>query len=121
MSKLAAVVAAENTSKDILWQMCNSFLSSTYNLQEASPGSNYKSSDLLLVSGYGNDATALVDAYLVPDSGGFAAMTGTLIPHEILCPLLATSPPGFAQAGLLYSLHGKAGRQGSTTVSKYLC
>ena len=28
-------------------------------------------------------------------------------------PLLATSPPGFAQAGLLYSLHGKAGRQGS--------
>ena len=58
---------------------------------------------MLLVSGYGNGATALVDAYLVPDSGAFAAMTGTLIPHEILCPLLATSPPGFAQAGLLFS------------------
>jgi phospholipase/lecithinase/hemolysin len=74
----------------------------THQLQEASAGGNYKSSDLLLVSGGGNDAKALVGAYLVPDSGAFAAMTGTLIPEEILGPLLATGPPGFAQAGLLY-------------------
>jgi outer membrane lipase/esterase len=83
----------------------NSPFSITYQLQTASATGNYKSSDLLLVDGGGNDAADLVGAYLMAgtDSGlSFARMAGTLIPPATLNPLLATGQAGMAQAGGTY-------------------
>ena len=83
----------------------NSPLSITYQLQTASAAGNYKSSDLLLVDGGGNDAADLVGAYLGAgtDGGvGFARMAGTLLPPATLNPLLAGGQTGLAQAGGLY-------------------
>ena len=77
----------------------------TYQLQTASAAGNYKSSDLLLVDGGGNDAADLVGAYLAAATDGgasYAAMTGTLIPMTTLGPLLAAGPSGLAQAGGVY-------------------
>jgi phospholipase/lecithinase/hemolysin len=77
----------------------------TYQLQAASAAGNYKSSDLLLVDGGGNDAADLVGAYLAASSDGgakFAAMTGTLIAPATLGPMLAAGPTGVAQAGGVY-------------------
>lgn len=77
----------------------------TYQLQVASAGGNYKSSDLLLVDGGGNDAADLVGAYLAASSDGgatFAAMTSTLISQATLGPMLAAGPTGVAQAGGVY-------------------
>ena len=83
----------------------NSPLSITFQLQTASAAGNYKSSDLLLVDGGGNDAADLVGAYLAAgtDGGvGFARMAGTLLPPATLNPLLAGGQTGLAQAGGLY-------------------
>jgi phospholipase/lecithinase/hemolysin len=83
----------------------NSPLSITFQLQTASAAGNYKSSDLLLVDGGGNDAADLVGAYLGAgtDGGvGFARMAGTLLPPATLNPLLAGGQTGLAQAGGLY-------------------
>jgi phospholipase/lecithinase/hemolysin len=80
-------------------------LSITYQLQVASAAGNYKSSDLLLVVGGGNDAADLVGAYLAASSDGgakFAAMTGTLIAPATLGPMLMAGPTGVAQAGGVY-------------------
>lgn len=77
----------------------------TYQLQAASAAGNYKSSDLLLVDGGGNDAADLVGAYLAASSDGgakFAAMTSTLIAPATLGPMLAAGPTGVAQAGGVY-------------------
>jgi phospholipase/lecithinase/hemolysin len=77
----------------------------TYQLQVASAASNYKSSDLLLIDGGGNDAADLVGAYLAASSDGgakFAAMTGTLIAPATLGPMLMAGPTGVAQAGGVY-------------------
>jgi len=77
----------------------------TYQLQVASAAGNYKSSDLLLVDGGGNDAADLVGAYLAASSDGgakFAAMTGTLIAPATLGPMLMAGPTGVAQAGGVY-------------------
>ena len=77
----------------------------TYQLQAASAAGNYKSTDLLLVDGGGNDAADLVGAYLAAASDGgasYAAMTGTLIPMATLGPMLAAGPAGLAQAGGVY-------------------
>jgi phospholipase/lecithinase/hemolysin len=77
----------------------------TYQLQAASAAGNYKSSDLLLVDGGGNDAADLVGAYLAAATDGgasYAAMTGTLIPMTTLGPMLAAGPSGLAQAGGTY-------------------
>jgi phospholipase/lecithinase/hemolysin len=77
----------------------------TYQLQVASTAGNYKSSDLLLVDGGGNDAADLVGAYLAASSDGgakFAAMTGTLIAPATLGPMLMAGPTGVAQAGGVY-------------------
>ncbi len=77
----------------------------TYQLQVASAAGNYKSSDLLLVDGGGNDAADLVGAYLAAATDGgasYAAMTGTLIPMTTLGPMLAAGPSGLAQAGGVY-------------------
>jgi outer membrane lipase/esterase len=83
----------------------NSPFSITYQLQVASAAGNYKSSDLLLVDGGGNDAADLVGAYLAAATDGgasYAAMTGTLIPMTTLGPMLAAGPSGLAQAGGVY-------------------
>ncbi len=77
----------------------------TYQLQVASAAGNYKSSDLLLVDGGGNDAADLVGAYLAAATDGgasYAAVTGTLIPMTTLGPMLAAGPSGLAQAGGVY-------------------
>lgn len=77
----------------------------TYQLQAASAAGNYKSTDLLLVDGGGNDAAELVGAYLAASSDGgakFAAMTSTLIAPATLGPMLAAGPTGVAQAGGVY-------------------
>ena len=77
----------------------------TYQLQAASAAGNYKSTDLLLVDGGGNDAADLVGAYLAAASDGgasYAAMTRTLIPMATLGPMLAAGPAGLAQAGGVY-------------------
>jgi outer membrane lipase/esterase len=77
----------------------------TYQLQVASAAGNYKSSDLLLIDGGGNDAADLVGAYLAASSDGgakFAAMTGTLIAPATLGPMLMAGPTGVAQAGGVY-------------------
>ena len=77
----------------------------TYQLQAASAAGNYKSTDLLLVDGGGNDAADLVGAYLAASSDGgakFAAMTSTLIAPATLGPMLAAGPTGIAQAGGVY-------------------
>jgi phospholipase/lecithinase/hemolysin len=83
----------------------NSPLSITFQLQTASAAGNYKSSDLLLVAGGGNDAADLVTAYLAAGTDGgvsFARMAGTLLPPATLNPLLAGGQTGLAQAGGLY-------------------
>lgn len=83
----------------------NSPFSITYQLQVASAAGNYKSSDLLLVDGGGNDAADLVGAYLAAATDGgasYASMTGTLIPMTTLGPMLAAGPSGLAQAGGVY-------------------
>ncbi|MEY4447174.1 MAG: hypothetical protein RLZZ433_189 [Pseudomonadota bacterium] len=84
----------------------NSPLSITFQLQQAATiTGNYKSSDLLLVDGGGNDAADLVGAYLAAATDGgasYAAMTGTLIPMTTLGPMLAAGPSGLAQAGGVY-------------------
>jgi hypothetical protein len=72
-----------------------------YQMTVAASFGNYKSSDLLLVDGGGNDAADLVGAYLMAgtDSGlSFARMAGTLIPPATLNPLLATGQAGKATA-----------------------
>lgn len=77
----------------------------TYQLQVASSGGNYKSTDLLLIDGGGNDAADLVGAYLnaAKDGGAsYAAMTGTLIPAATLGPMLASGQAGLAQVGGAY-------------------
>jgi phospholipase/lecithinase/hemolysin len=74
----------------------------TYQLQVASSAGNYKSTDLLLIDGGGNDAADLVGAYLnaAKDGGAsYAAMTGTLIPAGTLAPMLASGQAGLAQVG----------------------
>ncbi len=83
----------------------NSPLSITFQLQTASAAGNYKSSDLLLVDGGGNDAADLVGAFLTAGTDGgvsFARMAGTLLPPATLNPLLAGGQAGLAQAGGLY-------------------
>ena len=83
----------------------NSPLSIPFQLQTASAAGNYKSSDLFLVAGGGNDAADLVTAYLAAGTDGgvsFARMAGTLLPAATLNPLLAGGPTGLAQAGGLY-------------------
>jgi phospholipase/lecithinase/hemolysin len=83
----------------------NSPLSIPFQFQTASAAGNYKSSDLFLVAGGGNDAADLVTAYLAAgtDGGvGFARMAGTLLPPATLNPLLAGGQTGLAQAGGLY-------------------
>ena len=83
----------------------NSPLSIPFQLQTASAAGNYKSSDLFLVAGGGNDAADLVTAYLAAGTDGgvsFARMTGTLLPPATLNPLLAGGQTGLAQAGGLY-------------------
>ena len=83
----------------------NSPLSITFQLQMASAAGNYKSSDLLLVDGGGNDAADLVGAFLTAGTDGgvsFARMAGTLLPPATLNPLLAGGQAGLAQAGGLY-------------------
>ena len=77
----------------------------TYQLQVASSAGNYKSTDLLLIDGGGNDAADLVGAYLnaAKDGGAsYAAMTGTLIPAGTLAPMLASGQAGLAQVGGAY-------------------
>ena len=77
----------------------------TYQLQVASSAGNYKSTDLLLIDGGGNDAADLVGAYLnaAKDGGAsYAAMTGTLIPAGTLGPMLASGQAGLAQVGGAY-------------------
>ena len=77
----------------------------TYQLQVASSAGNYKSTDLLLIDGGGNDAADLVGAYLnaAKDGGAsYAAMTGTLIPAGTLVPMLASGQAGLAQLGGAY-------------------
>ncbi len=77
----------------------------TYQLQVASSAGNYKSTDLLLIDGGGNDAADLVGAYLnaAKDGGAsYAAMTGTLIPAGTLAPMLANGQAGLAQVGGTY-------------------
>ena len=77
----------------------------TYQLQVASSAGNYKSTDLLLIDGGGNDAADLVGAYLnaAKDGGAsYAAMTGTLIPAGTLAPMLANGQAGLAQVGGAY-------------------
>ena len=77
----------------------------TYQLQVASSAGNYKSTDLLLIDGGGNDAADLVGAYLnaAKDGGAsYAAMTGTLIPAATLGPMLASGQAGLAQVGGAY-------------------
>ena len=77
----------------------------TYQLQVASSAGNYKSTDLLLIDGGGNDAADLVGAYLnaAKDGGAsYAAMTGTLIPAGTLAPMLARGQAGLAQVGGAY-------------------
>ena len=77
----------------------------TYQLQVASSAGNYKSTDLLLIDGGGNDAADLVGAYLnaAKDGGAsYAAMTGTLIPAATLGPMLASGQAGLAQVGSAY-------------------
>ena len=77
----------------------------TYQLQVASSAGNYKSTDLLLIDGGGNDAADLVGAYLnaAKDGGAsYAAMTGTLIPAGTLAPMLASGQAGLAQVGGTY-------------------
>ena len=77
----------------------------TYQLQVASSAGNYKSTDLLLIDGGGNDAADLVGAYLnaAKDGGAsYAAMTGTLIPAGTLVPMLASGQAGLAQVGGAY-------------------
>jgi phospholipase/lecithinase/hemolysin len=83
----------------------NSPLSIPFQFQTASAAGNYKSSDLFLVAGGGNDAADLVTAYLAAGTDGgvsFARMAGTLLPPATLNPLLAGGPTGLAQAGGLY-------------------
>jgi phospholipase/lecithinase/hemolysin len=83
----------------------NSPLSSPFQFQTASAAGNYKSSDLFLVAGGGNDAADLVTAYLAAGTDGgvsFASMAGTLLPPATLNPLLAGGQTGLAQAGGLY-------------------
>jgi phospholipase/lecithinase/hemolysin len=77
----------------------------TYQLQVAASTGNYKSSDLLLIDGGGNDAADLVGAYLgaAQDGGAsYAAMAGTLIPAATLGPMLAGGQAGLAQVGGTY-------------------
>ena len=77
----------------------------TYQLQVASSAGNYKSTDLLLIDGGGNDAADLVGAYLnaAKDGGAsYAAMAGTLIPAATLGPMLAGGQAGLAQVGSAY-------------------
>ena len=77
----------------------------TYQLSAASAAGNYKSTDLLLVDGGGNDAADLVGAYLAASSDGgakFVALTSTLIAPAALNPMLAAGPTGLAQAGGVY-------------------
>jgi outer membrane lipase/esterase len=77
----------------------------TYQLQTASAAGNYKSTDLLLVDGGGNDAADLVGAYLAAATDGgasYAAMAGTLIPAATLNPMLAAGASGLAQVGGVY-------------------
>ena len=83
----------------------NSPLSIPFQFQTASAAGNYKSSDLFLVAGGGNDAADLVTAYLAAGTDGgvsFASMAGTLLPPATLNPLLAGGQTGLAQAGGLY-------------------
>jgi phospholipase/lecithinase/hemolysin len=80
-------------------------LSINYQLQVAAPSAGYKSTDLLLVDGGGNDAADLVGAYLRAAAGSganFAIMTRTLIPEATLNPLLTGGATGLAQAGSIY-------------------
>ncbi|MCX7264173.1 MAG: SGNH/GDSL hydrolase family protein [Burkholderiales bacterium] len=76
-----------------------------YQLQIASAAGNYKSSDLLLIDGGGNDAADLVGAYLAAAKDGgasYASMAGSLIPTATLTPLLAGGATGLAQIGGVY-------------------
>jgi phospholipase/lecithinase/hemolysin len=77
----------------------------TYQLQMASAAGNYKSSDLLLVDGGGNDAADLVGAYLAAATDGgssFVGMASTLIAGTTLNPMLAAGPSGLPQVGGVY-------------------
>ena len=77
----------------------------TYQLSAASAAGNYKSTDLLLVDGGGNDAADLVGVYLAASSDGgakFVALTSTLIAPAALNTMLAAGPTGLAQAGSVY-------------------
>jgi outer membrane lipase/esterase len=77
----------------------------TYQLSAASAAGNYKSTDLLLVDGGGNDAADLVGVYLAASSDGgakFVALTSTLIAPAALNTMLAAGPTGLAQAGGVY-------------------
>ena len=77
----------------------------TYQLQVASSAGNYKSTDLLLIIGGGNDAADLVSAYLnaAKDGGAsYVAIAGSLIPAATLGPMLAGGQAGLAQIGGAY-------------------
>ncbi len=77
----------------------------TFQLQSASAAGNYKSTDLLLVDGGGNDAADLVGTYLAAGTDGgasFARLAGSLIPAATLNPMLAGGQAGLAQAGGVY-------------------
>ncbi len=100
-----AVGVGRITNIDVSTGAGASPFSITYQLQVASAAGNYKSSDLLLIDGGGNDAADLVGAYLAASSDGgakFAAMTGTLIAPATLGPMLMAGPTGVAQAGGVY-------------------
>ncbi len=75
-----------------------------YQIQIAST-IGFKSTDLLLIDGGGNDAADLVSAYLnaAKDGGAsYVTMAGTLIPAATLGPFLAGGQTGLAQLGSAY-------------------
>lgn len=76
-------------------------------LQTAVAAGNHSASDLLIIDGGGNDAAALVTAYLGAASGAagvanYAALLSSVLDGATVNSNLASGPAGFVNAGGLY-------------------
>jgi phospholipase/lecithinase/hemolysin len=71
----------------------------------ATVNTSYKASDLILIDGGGNDAAALVGAYLAASTDGgasYAALLSTVLSPSVVATNLGAGASGLATAGGLY-------------------
>ena len=78
-------------------------------MQTALLGGNYAAGDLVVIDGGGNDAAALVGAYLATATGGapavaaYSALLSTVLDAAVVATNLGAGASGFAAVGGLYT------------------